>query len=135
MDAVGWSVFTRPSITSGEPVNSETSLTGRPAMRIAFAVPPVESISTPLSASAFARSMRPALSETERSARRILPGPPVGAESVTSAAAAAAFWAAIFVSQPARIASDIQAFRRARSRALRATWFKVPDAALLIAET
>src|SRR4029453_15125642 len=42
----GCSVFTRPSIISGEPVTSETSVTERPASGSAFAVPPVEMGST-----------------------------------------------------------------------------------------
>jgi len=73
---------------SGELVNSETSLTGSPAVRMALAVPPVESISTPAAASALASSMRPALSETESSARRIF-GPPI----VVTVAGALAFLA------------------------------------------
>ena len=43
----GCSVFTRPSIISGKPVNSETSATARPAAFSAAAVPPVETISMP----------------------------------------------------------------------------------------
>ena len=43
----GCSVFTRPSIISGKPVNSDTSRTGRPASAIALAVPPVETSSMP----------------------------------------------------------------------------------------
>src|SRR3954470_10207997 len=65
----GCSVLTRPSIISGKPVSSETSFTLRPAAAIAFAVPPVETSSTSCAASAFANSIRPVLSETERRAR------------------------------------------------------------------
>ena len=39
---LGWSVLTRPSIISGKPVKSETSMTGRPASLRVFAVPPVD---------------------------------------------------------------------------------------------
>src|SRR5690606_22884549 len=46
------------------------SLTGMPAAAIAFEVPPVEISSTLRSCSAFARSIRPVLSDTDRSARR-----------------------------------------------------------------
>ena len=66
----GCSVVTRPSIMSGKPVASLTSFTASPASRKAFAVPPVESSSTPCAASARARSINPALSDTESSARR-----------------------------------------------------------------
>ena len=41
-----------------------------PASAIAFAVPPVETSSTPAAASALANSIRPVLSKTESSARR-----------------------------------------------------------------
>ncbi len=57
----GCSVFTRPSIISGKPVSSDTSITGNPASAIALAVPPVETISTPCAASALAKSIRPVL--------------------------------------------------------------------------
>jgi hypothetical protein len=50
-------------------VYSLTSITFTPASRIAFAVPPVERISTPAAARPFARSTMPVLSETEMSAR------------------------------------------------------------------
>src|SRR5665811_2108830 len=65
----GCSVFTRPSIISGEPVTSETSTTSSPSLRSAFAVPPVETSAMPRSLSALAKSTRPALSLTESSAR------------------------------------------------------------------
>ena len=42
---IGCRVLTRPSIISGKPVTSLTSRTGRPASRIALAVPPVDSSS------------------------------------------------------------------------------------------
>src|SRR5512135_3050013 len=61
----GCSVFTRPSSISGKPVNSETSMTLTFASRSALAVPPVESISTPILRSFFANCTTPALSETE----------------------------------------------------------------------
>ena len=67
----GCSVFTRPSIISGNPVNSETSITAKPAALSAAAVPPVETISTPRSLRAVAKETSPVLSDTERSARRI----------------------------------------------------------------
>src|SRR3954451_14558500 len=66
----GCSVFTRPPRISSWPVNSETSVTSRPASRSAVAVPPVERTSTPSAASPFAKSATPVLSETEISARR-----------------------------------------------------------------
>src|SRR4249919_4183177 len=66
----GCSVLTRPSIISGNCVSSLTSRTARPASRSAFAVPPVETSSTPCAASARARSVRPVLSETDNRARR-----------------------------------------------------------------
>src|SRR6185503_14187548 len=66
----GWRVFTRPSIISGKPVRSETSRTVPPLSRSFAAVPPVETSSTPRSTSAFTSVSRPALSETESSARR-----------------------------------------------------------------
>src|SRR6185312_1828456 len=68
---LGWSVFTRPSIISGKPVNSETSFTTTPFSLRSCAVPPVERISTPWVRSAFAKSTTPALSLTESSARWI----------------------------------------------------------------
>jgi len=67
----GCSVFTRPSMISGDSVYSETSMTGTPPSRSALAVPPVERISTPASESPFANSTTPDLSETEISARLI----------------------------------------------------------------
>src|SRR5438309_11807056 len=67
----GCSVFTRPSMISGNPVTSTTSATGNPASRSVFAVPPVEIRVTLRSASARANSTSPVLSETEISARRI----------------------------------------------------------------
>src|SRR5690606_8252100 len=60
------------SITSGEPVYSETSVTGTSAPRSERAVPPVERIVTPRSTSARARSITPRLSETEIKAVRML---------------------------------------------------------------
>ena len=43
----GWSVLTRPSSISGDPVTAATSVTGSPASRRARAVPPVETSSKP----------------------------------------------------------------------------------------
>src|SRR3954464_3381875 len=65
---VGCKVFTRPSSISGKCVTSLTSRTLTPAERRAFAVPPVESRSQPRSVRALAKSTRPVLSDTERSA-------------------------------------------------------------------
>ena len=76
----GWSVFTRPPRISSWPVKTETSVTSRPASRIALAVPPVESSSTPSSVRPRAKSTTPVLSETEMSARRTRTGSPEGAD-------------------------------------------------------
>ncbi len=78
----GCRVLTRPSIISGKPVRSETSRTGRPASRMAFALPPVESSCTPRCASAVASSMRPLLSETDSKARRMATRSGVAGEGV-----------------------------------------------------
>src|SRR3954468_15597629 len=67
----GCSVFTRPSIISGNPVTSETSSTSSPASASVLRVPPVEISVTPCSANARANSTRPALSDTESSAREM----------------------------------------------------------------
>src|SRR4051812_13603568 len=68
---LGGSVFTRPSIISGKPVTSATSVTGSLFSRRNFAVPPVLINSMPNSwCSARAKSSRPVLSETDNSARR-----------------------------------------------------------------
>src|SRR4029453_601847 len=77
----GCSVFTRPSIISGKPVYSATSRARIPAAASAWNVLPVERISAPASASATATALRPLLSETLMSARRIgrlasCPSPP-----------------------------------------------------------
>ena len=66
---LGWSVFIRPSIISGNPVTSATSVTASPAARNAFAVPPVLRISKPSAISAEAKSATPDLSVTEMRAR------------------------------------------------------------------
>src|SRR5512141_236339 len=66
----GCSVFTRPSMISGNPVTAETSVTSMPLPRNRLAVPPVERIATPRSRSARAKSSRPSLFETLSSARR-----------------------------------------------------------------
>src|ERR1700722_3570991 len=65
----GCRVLTRPSIISGNPVSSETSLTFNPTAAIALAVPPVETKSMPWAASARANSISPDLSETDNNAR------------------------------------------------------------------
>ncbi len=54
-----------------EAVTSDTSRTAMPASAMALHVPPVEISSTPAALSARAKSMRPVLSETERSAREM----------------------------------------------------------------
>src|SRR5437762_3061909 len=66
----GCSVFTLPSMISGKPVSSATSVTGNPASLSAFAVPPVETSVTSRCTRARANSISPVLSETEISARR-----------------------------------------------------------------
>ena len=66
----GCRVLTRPSSISGKPVTSATSVTSRPSERNARAVPPVETSSKPIPASARANGTRPLLSETDSSARR-----------------------------------------------------------------
>ncbi len=68
----GCRVFTRPSSISGKPVNSDTSVTFTFASRSAFAVPPVDSISTPIFLSFLANWTTPVLSDTLMSARCIL---------------------------------------------------------------
>src|SRR6266481_1943807 len=65
----GCRVFTRPPSISGQPVKSETSRTLTPASRSNFAVPPVERISIFSTASRFANSTIPVLSNTLISAR------------------------------------------------------------------
>ena len=75
---LGCRVLTRPSMISGKPVSSETSRTARPASRMAFALPPVDSSSTPRAASARASSIRPVLSETDSNARRTAMRSPAG---------------------------------------------------------
>src|SRR5258707_56827 len=67
----GCSVFTRPSIISGNPVTSETLVTVSPAAVSVFAVPPVETSSKPRAARPRPSSTMPILSETLRSALRI----------------------------------------------------------------
>src|SRR5262249_12363389 len=56
---------------SGAPDQEEMGVTSIPASFKCFAVPPVERISAPCARSAFASSMIPLLSETERMARSI----------------------------------------------------------------
>src|SRR5688572_29142188 len=67
----GCSVLTRPSSISGKPVSSLTSRTVRPALRSAFAVPPVDASDQPRRARPCANSTTPVLSDTEKSARGI----------------------------------------------------------------
>src|SRR3990167_7657860 len=69
----GWRVLTRPSIISGNPVISATSLTGRFALRSVAAVPPVEMISHPRSIRPRAKPTIPRLSLTDIKARGIGP--------------------------------------------------------------
>src|SRR5436309_403386 len=71
----GLSVLTRPSRISGKPVYSSIARMSIPWSRSSRAVPPVETISTPSSASPRAKSTSPRLSETVRSARRTLTEP------------------------------------------------------------
>ena len=58
----GWSVLTRPPSISGAPVTSATSMQGIPASARAFAVPPLEISSQPISVRPRASSSRPVLS-------------------------------------------------------------------------
>src|SRR3954447_10855095 len=72
---------------SGKPVKSSMARTSMPASVSALAVPPVETISTPSSASPRAKSTMPRLSETDSSARwmRTAPGA-IGASGEVSEA-------------------------------------------------
>src|SRR3954447_2605302 len=65
----GLSVFTRPSRISGKPVYSSIARMSMPWSRSSRAVPPVDTISTPRSASPRAKSTSPRLSDTVRRAR------------------------------------------------------------------
>jgi hypothetical protein len=67
---LGCSVLTRPPRHSGKPVRSATSTTSTPAARIVAAVEPVETMRTPLAASAAASSGTPVLSKQLMSALR-----------------------------------------------------------------
>src|SRR3954451_12510403 len=71
----GLSVFTRPSRISGKPVYSSIERTLSPGPSIPGAVPPVDTISTPSSASPRANSTSPRLSDTVSSARRTRTSP------------------------------------------------------------
>src|SRR3954447_6874593 len=71
----GFSVLTRPSRISGKPVYSSIARMSMPWSRSSRAVPPVETISTPRSASPRAKSTSPRLSETVSSARRTCTSP------------------------------------------------------------
>src|SRR3954469_24562013 len=72
---------------SGKPVKSSIARTSRPASLSAAAVPPVETISTPSSASPRAKSTIPRLSETDSRARwmRTAPGAVDAADEVSEA--------------------------------------------------
>src|SRR3954465_7705261 len=71
----GFSVLTRPSRISGKPVYSSIARMSMPWSRSSRAVPPVETISTPRSASPRAKSTSPRLSETVSSALRTRTAP------------------------------------------------------------
>src|ERR1700712_1479070 len=76
---------------SGKPVRSVIERTGTPALDRDPAVPPVEMISTPRSASPRANSTMPVLSDTDRRARRIFgPGAASAASSTGSTSSAVA---------------------------------------------
>src|SRR5436190_20459826 len=72
----GLIVLTRPSSISGKPVTSSIGRVSIPASARCFAVPPVETISTPSSLRQRAKSAMPVLSDTVISARftRTSPG-------------------------------------------------------------
>src|SRR5438094_4707562 len=95
----GCRVFTRPSMISGKPVWSLTSTTFSPASRNAFAEPPVDRISMPWPASARPSSTRPALSDTEISARSIFARSGVGEGTYWGAADMAALLALFDLAQ------------------------------------
>ena len=80
---MGWSVFTRPSSISGQPVTVSSGVTARPLSFKIFAVPPVEISSVPSSVRARANSTRPSFFVTERRAlwtwKREDPGVTIGA--------------------------------------------------------
>src|SRR5690349_22921730 len=65
----GLSVLTRPSRISGKPVYSSIARMSIPWSRSSRAVPPVDTISTPRSASPRAKSTSPRLSDTVSRAR------------------------------------------------------------------
>src|SRR6266536_1247899 len=71
----GWRVFTRPPRISGACVNSPTGTTFKPASARARWVPPVETSSTPFAARRRAKGTSPAVSDTERMARRTMRAP------------------------------------------------------------
>src|SRR5262245_58974924 len=87
----GCSVLTRPSMISGKPVWSETSVTFTPASRSALAEPPVDRISTPRPARYWPNSTSPALSDTEISARPMRARSGVGEGTYWAAADMATF--------------------------------------------
>src|SRR5665811_1733554 len=72
----GCSVFTRPSMISGNPVTSDTGVTGIPTSLRNLNVPPVEMSSMPRSARPRANDSRFPLSDTDTSARRTFTAPP-----------------------------------------------------------
>src|SRR5829696_10069280 len=71
---------------SGKPVKPSIGRTSRPASLSADAVPPVETSSTPRSASPRAKSTIPVLSETESTARAIRTSPGCVTPSLASGA-------------------------------------------------
>lgn len=73
--------MTRPSMISGEPVCSDTSVTAKPASRKAFAVPPVLKSFTFNLDKAVASSTNPVLSDTDR--RAVLIGTKSAVEPAT----------------------------------------------------
>ena len=79
---LGCNVLTLPSNDSGNPVTSSTGVTGTPASAITFAVPPVETISTPAACRPVASSNRPLLSDTPINARRTGRCPGTGVRSL-----------------------------------------------------
>ena len=69
LDVYKRQVLTRPSRHSGNPVTSDTPVTGTPAASRALAVPPVDSTSKPRATSSLANSTAPVLSDTLINAR------------------------------------------------------------------
>src|SRR5680860_210244 len=78
----GWSVFTRPSMISGNPVTSDTCVTGMPASAKNLNVPPVEMSWTPRSTNPRANGSRFHLLETDTSARRTFTASPLSPDDL-----------------------------------------------------